>query len=436
MKISIFGLGYVGAVSCGCLAKLGHQVIGVDVSDEKVQRILAGRAPVMEAGLNEMIQEAVAHGMLTATTDASVAVAQSEAALICVGTPSTPSGGVNSAYLEQVTQQIGEAIAIHQPEMFVTLVRSTSLVPIHNRLQHILASSSGRTVGDGVGYVCHPEFLREGVAVEDFFHPPKIVFGVSDSRTAEICQRLYPGIDAPTFVVSPEVASMVKYADNCFHAVKVTFANEMGTIAKHYGVNATEVMEIFCSDTKLNISPRYLRPGTPFGGSCLPKDLRGILDASREAATPLPMLSGTLLSNQQQIDGLMRRIVDPSRPTVGIIGLAFKENTDDVRESPMVALVELISGKGHPVRIYDAHLATEKLIGANKSFALHSIPHLTDLLTQNLQAVVDESDILVVNHRLPTEMWRSLKWSRDGRIIDLVGIPELKSHPGYEGIYW
>lgn len=384
MKISVFGLGYVGAVSCGCLAELGHQIIGVDVNVDKVNLIRNGHSPVLELGLDEMIQKAVKNGLLTATTDAEQAVAESDAALVCVGTPSTRSGGVNSIFLEQVSEQIGKAIAIHKPEFFLLLNRSTSLVPVHHRLQQILCESSGRTMGRGIGYVCHPEFLREGAAVDDFFNPPKIVYGTSDEKSAAACDQLYPGIDAPTFVVSPEVASMIKYADNCFHAVKVTFANEIGTISREYGVDATEVMEVFCQDTKLNISRRYLRPGTPFGGSCLPKDLRGILDAARETATPIPMLAGTLRSNQQQIDSLMRRIVCPDRPTVGIIGLAFKEHTDDVRESPLVTLVELISGKGHAVKIYDEHLAPDQLTGANKSFALQSIPHLADLLSKNL----------------------------------------------------
>ncbi len=436
MNISVFGLGYVGAVSCGCLAELGHNIIGVDVNVEKVERIKSGESPVLELGLDEMIKKAVKNGTLTATTDADEAVAQSDAALVCVGTPSTPSGGVNSIYLEQVAEQIGKAVAKHQPEFFLVLNRSTSLVPIHHRLQEILVNSSGREIGNGIGYVCHPEFLREGAAVDDFFNPPKIVFGTSDEESATRCEQLYPGIEAPSFVVSPEVASMIKYADNCFHAVKVTFANEIGTISRQYGIDATDVMEVFCQDTKLNISRRYLRPGTPFGGSCLPKDLRGILDAARETATSMPMLSGVLQSNQMQVESLMRRIVSPQRPSVGIIGLAFKEHTDDVRESPLVTLVELVSGKGHAVKIYDAHLAPDQLTGANKSFALQSIPHLSDLLSKDLQAVINESDILVINHSLTPDDWKSIEWPTNIRIIDLSGVEELMNQPGYEGIYW
>lgn len=436
MKIAVFGLGYVGAVSCGCLPQLGHEVVGIDVNEDKVKRIAAGQPPVLEVGLPELVQEAVASGRLRSTTDAAEAVRETDAALVCVGTPSTRSGGVNSVYLEKVAEQIGEALRDDPRPFYAVLNRSTSLVPIHRRLAEILERASGRKLGEGVGYACHPEFLREGVAVEDFHSPPKIVFGPTDRKTQAVCDALYPGIDVPTFNVSMEQAAMIKYADNCFHALKVTFANEIGMICGELGVDARAVMEVFCQDTKLNISPKYFRPGAPFGGSCLPKDVRAMLDTARDLANPLPMLSGVLKSNTLQIERLMRRIVSAERPTVGIVGLAFKENTDDVRESPMVALVEQVSGKGHPVRLYDAHLATERMTGANRSFALMSIPHLAELLTHDLQAVVDEADILVISHKLSPEAWQAVRFREGQRILDLVGIESLADKPGYEGLYW
>ena len=436
MKLSVFGLGYVGAVSCGCLAELGHQVVGVDVAASKVDLINAGRPPIVETGLSELLAKHVASGRVRATTSTAEAVAASEAALVCVGTPSTRSGGVDSSFLERACGEIGHAIRQQQLRPFAVLVRSTGLAPVHERLQAELQQSAGRMIGDGLGYACHPEFLREGAAVDDFFHPPKVVFGCSDPATEQVCRGLYPGIDAATFFVSVATASMIKYADNCFHALKVSFANEMGLLSRELGIDAQAVMAVFCRDEKLNISPRYLRPGAPFGGSCLPKDLRAVLDLARQTATPLPLLAGALESNQKQIDALLRRIAAPQRPTVGIIGLAFKEGTDDVRESPMVHLVEQLGGKGHRLRIYDGCLALGSLVGRNRSFALEAIPHLAELLTADLQQVINEADVVVVSHRLTPESWSQVQWKPSQRVIDLVNIPELRDLPGYEGLYW
>lgn len=436
MRISVFGLGYVGTVSCGCLGDLGHTVIGVDVNDVKVERIDAGESPIIEDGLDEILAKVHAEGRISACTSADDAVRDSDLALVCVGTPSTPSGGVNDEYLVRVCQQIGEAVKKHDKDFYTVLNRSTSLPDIHDNLQKVLEKSSGRKLGDGIGYVCHPEFLREGVAVEDFYNPPKIVFGATDERSEAMCRELYPGVDAETFFVTPGVASMVKYADNCFHAVKVTFGNEIGMICKAMDIDSHAVMDIFCSDRKLNISARYLKPGFAYGGSCLPKDIRGVLDGARQTATDLPMLNGVRDSNPLQIEALLKRIVSPERPTVGILGLAFKEGTDDVRESPIVTLVEHLCGKGHPIVIYDRHLSMANLVGSNLNFALQSIPHLAELLTENVQTVVDKADVIVVSHRLDAETWKSVNWRSDQRVIDVVNIPELHGVPGYDGLYW
>lgn len=437
MRIGVFGLGYVGAVSCGCLGALGHRVIGVDVVKDKVDRIGRGESPIIEEGIDEILRKAVKDKLLTSTTDVAGAVRDSDAALVCVGTPSNPAGGVDSTYLDRVCRQIGEAVKAQGRDFYCVLNRSTSLPPVHQNLMRILEESTGSKLGDRIGYVCHPEFLREGIAVHDFYHPPKIVFGPTDEKSASLCRDLYPGIDAETFHVSPEVAAMVKYADNCFHALKVTFGNEIGLICKSLGIDSHAVMDIFCKDRKLNISDKYLRPGNPFGGSCLPKDLRGILDASRVTATPLPMHAGMLESNRVQIDRLVKRIIATSgRAPLGLVGLAFKEGTDDVRESPMVYLVEQLLGKGVPVRIYDEHLAVQRLVGSNKSFALESIPHLAELLSNDLAAVVKASRTLVVNHRLDAKRWSAAGLTAEYRVIDLVNIPELRSLRGYDGLYW
>lgn len=436
MRISVFGLGYVGAVSCGCLADLGHTVVGVDVSQAKVDLINAGKPPIVEAGLNELLEKAIRNKVLRATIDGDEAVKNSDVALLCVGTPSTRSGGVTTHYLEAVARQVGESIKKHNPKHFVVMTRSTSLPHVHQLIIDILEKSSGRKMGQGIGYVCHPEFLREGVAVDDFYHPPKVVFGSTDPVTTEVCRTMYPKIDAPTFHVEPQVAAMIKYADNCFHALKVTFGNEIGLICKELGVDSHKVMDVFCADQKLNISPKYLKPGFAFGGSCLPKDLRAILDTARQTATDLPMLAGMLASNKVQVEALLRRVISERRPVVGLVGLAFKEGTDDVRESPLVNVVEALCGKGHPLKIYDEHLSIQALVGANRSFAFSAIPHLAELMNDKLQDVVDAADVLIVSHRLKPATWQSVKFKPGQRVIDLINVPDLRKAPGYEGLYW
>ncbi|MFO0874350.1 MAG: nucleotide sugar dehydrogenase [Phycisphaerales bacterium] len=437
MRIGVFGLGYVGAVGCACMCDIGHEIVGVDVVKEKTDRINRGESPIIETGIDDMLARASASGRLSATTSVKDAVGRTDLGIVCVGTPSTSTGGVDTRYLDRVCTEIGEAVKAHGKPFYAVLNRSTSLPTIHRALMRVLEESSGRTLGDGIGYVCHPEFLREGAAIHDFYNPPKIVYGASDPRSEALCRDLYPGIEAETFFTSVDVAAMVKYADNCYHAVKVTFGNEVGLICKSLGIDAHAVMEIFCRDRKLNISERYLRPGNPFGGSCLPKDLRGILDASRSTATPMPMLQSTLESNRLQIERLVKRIVAANgRAPIGLVGLSFKEGTDDVRESAMVHLVEQLLGKGIPVRIYDEHLAMNRLVGGNRSFALDSIPHLAEMLSNDLPAVVAQSRTLVVNHRLSPERWAKAGLKADQQILDLVGIPELKGRAGYDGLYW
>lgn len=437
MRISVFGLGYVGAVSSGCLAALGHDVVGVDIVEDKVRRVARGESPIIEQGLNAILKEAISQSRLRATTDVAAAVDESDVGIICVGTPSTASGGIDTRYLDRVCQQIGAAVRSKKTENFTVMVRSTCLPAVHRSLMHVLAESSGSVVGDRIGYVCHPEFLREGSAVNDFYNPPKIVFGTGDDHSRNACQDLYRGIEAEVFHTSVDVAAMVKYADNSFHALKVTFGNEIGLICKAMGIDSRALMDVFCRDLKLNISEKYLRPGNPFGGSCLPKDLRALLDASRTTAVPMPMHAGMLESNRQQVDRIVERIVAANgRHPVGLIGLAFKEGTDDVRESPMVALAEQLLGKGIPVRIYDENLTISNMIGSNRSFATEAIPHLVELLSNDLKSVVAASQTLVINHRLTTEKWASAGLRSDQSLFDLVNVEELGSESHYEGLYW
>ncbi len=435
MKICVIGLGYVGSVSCGCLAALGHHIVGVDINPEKVAAISSGKPPVLEPGLEDLVSKAVDAGTLSATTHLPEAVKDADAALICVGTPSNRQGSVQTGFLTQVCREIAVASAGRKRPL-VVLNRSTCLPRVHTMLQELLHAQGKESTNPTVEYVCHPEFLREGVAVKDFYHPPKIVFGVSGVGASDVCAALYPGIDAPVFTVSVGVASLIKFADNCFHAVKITFANEIGTVAHELGVNASDVMAVFMADTKLNISTAYLRPGAPFGGSCLPKDLRAMLNEARQLGVSLPMLDGALRSNHEQIEQLKQRILAMPHRRVAVVGLAFKEHTDDVRESPMVAIVEWLVGKGSQVVIYDGSLAPERLVGANRAFALSSIPHLTDLMTHELPRAVAAGDLVVVSHRLTADAWASVSWRPDQRIIDMAGIPALAALPQYEGLYW
>ena len=437
MHIAVFGLGYVGAVTVAGLARLGHTVIGVDVSARKVDDLRNGRAPVVEPGLDETLARYAAEGSIDATVDPIEAAAGADVIMIAVGTPSTPAGGVDSRHLLTAAGQIGQGLRSNERDFVAVVSRSTSLPEVHLELRAELERASGRVLGESLGYACHPEFLREASALEDFFDPPAIVVGSDEPRTRELCRALYPTIDAPLIEVGVGEAAMVKYASNCYHAAKVTFANEIGQICNEVGVDARAVMDVFCADDKLNISARYLRPGSPFGGSCLPKDLRAVLDSARRSAVPLPMLSGILLSNRNQIDLIGDRILALAPRRVALVGLAFKQGTDDLREAPMVPVVERLKGKGVEVAIHDRELAGAELQGANKAYALSALPHLADLVHDDLAGVLDGAPVVVISHRLRGEVdWADVELADDVTILDLCDVPELADHPGYEGLYW
>lgn len=438
MKTSVFGLGYVGSVSAGCLASLGHEVIGVDVNAMKVNMINAGQTPVIEAGLGELIAKSVEDKRLCATAQSAEAVASSEVSLVCVGTPSNTNGNLNLTFVERVCQEIGQALA-HVEGFHVVIVRSTILPgTIEGRVIPILEGASGRKAGHDFGVVFNPEFLREGTAVYDFHHPPYTVIGRHDDRSAQVAARLYENVQADVLVVPLKVAEMVKYVNNAFHAVKVTFANEIGNLCKRQGVDGHQVMDIFCRDDKLNLSPYYLKPGFAFGGSCLPKDLRALLYQAHRQDLRLPMLEAVLPSNELQIKQAFEMIKQTRCKKVGALGFSFKAGTDDLRESPMVELVELLVGKGYQVKIYDKNVSMARLHGANRAYIEREIPHIAMLMCDSMEEVLAQSEVVIIGNKAP-EFREALRHARpDQVVIDLVRIVKdrepMEAH--YEGICW
>jgi len=439
MNVSILGLGYVGSVTAACLASQGHKVVGVDVNPDKVEVINNGRSPVVEPGLDRLIRDAVSVGNLSATQDAVAAVAHGDVSLICVGTPSNSNGNLNLEFVERVCAQIGRALAGMKTYKVVAL-RSTVLPEtLGTRLIPLLTRESGKRVGADFGVAVNPEFLREGSAIEDFRNPPFTIVGQVDKRAGDVLAALYANISAPIFCTDPDTACLVKYASNAFHALKVTFANEIGRLCKEQGIDSTQVMEIFCQDTKLNISSRYLRPGFAFGGSCLPKDLRALLYLARHSDLRLPVLESILPSNHLQIQTVVDLILRDHRRKVGIIGLSFKPDTDDLRESPVVEMVETLSGKGLKIKIYDENVNLSRLMGGNKAFIERVIPHISALMCASMEEVVDSSDVIVVAHDLRDGRKRLTDLLKpDQLLIDFVKVvsDEDRCPAAYEGIGW
>ena len=421
MKISVFGLGYVGAVTAACLAKEGHTVVGVDVAEGKVDLINAGQSPLLEEGISELIADEVKAGRLSATTDIEKAVHDSDMALVCVGTPSQPNGSLDDRYIRQVIGEIGELIA-KRDSPFLIVVRST-VTPgtMTDLVIPILESTTGRPAGDGYDVAFHPEFLREGSSIADFYAPPKIVVGERVSGSGDAVLELYgEHIVAPRIVCELPVAETVKYCDNLFHALKITFANEIGLMCKSLGIDGISAMEIFCQDRKLNISNKYLMPGFAFGGSCLPKDLRAFTALAQSQDIKLPMLESLLPSNVLQIEYAINEILETGAKKVGFHGLAFKKGTDDLRESPYVELAERLLGKGKDLVFYDELVHDSRLIGGNKAYVEQRLPHLADLLTSSTEDL-NECDLILICHQ-PSEASLT-HWQQAGvRTIDLTGI--------------
>jgi GDP-mannose 6-dehydrogenase len=437
MQLSVFGLGYVGCVSAGCFAREGHSVVGVDVNPAKVEMINRGESTIVEEGIAELIREVVEQGRLRATTDVADAVAQSSLSLICVGTPSRANGSIDLGYIERVCEQIGSALRV-KDQAHLVVIRSTVMPgTIEEVVIPALQRSSGKTPGAGFDVCSNPEFLREGSSIRDFFDPPFTLIGARSEDAAAPLAELYLGIDSPLYVTEIRVAEMVKYACNAFHGLKVAFANEVGNVCKEVGIDSHAVMEIFAADTKLNISAAYLKPGFAFGGSCLPKDLRALTYKARELDLQTPVLSAILESNQQQIERAFDMVMRTGERRIGVLGLSFKEGTDDLRESPMVELVERLLGKGMELSIYDRNVSEGGLLGANQEFIERHIPHIWSLMRDDMGEVMDSSDILILGNKDPE--FRGLQDRRAGqKVIDLARVLDESSTngSGYEGICW
>jgi GDP-mannose 6-dehydrogenase len=438
MKLSVFGLGYVGCVSAACFAKEGHEVVGVDVNPTKVEIINSGKSPIVEAGIGELIGEMVREGRLRATTDTLEAVRDTDLSLICVGTPSNPNGSLDLKYVKRVCQEIGAGLEAKRGSRHTVVIRSTMLPgTIEGTVVPTLEVYSGLKAGRDFGVCINPEFLREGTSLKDFYAPPFTLIGADDEDAAAPVRRLYAGVDAPVVVVGVREAEMVKYACNAFHAVKVSFANEVGNVCKGLGIDSHEVMRVFCMDAKLNLSPYYLKPGFAFGGSCLPKDLRAVVYKAKELDVEVPLLASVLPSNRQQVERAAQMILRTGKRRVGILGMSFKAGTDDLRESPMVTLIETLIGKGLQLSIYDRDVSLARLFGANKEYIEREIPHISQLMRASIDEVLADAEVIVVGNK--AEEFRAVegRLRGDQTIVDLVRVFDNRASGGnYDGICW
>jgi len=423
MRLSIFGLGYVGCVSAACFAARGHEVIGVDVNELKVELINQGRSPVVEPGLSELIGEAVKDKRLRATNDAVAAVKDSDISLICVGTPSNHNGSLDLSYIKSACRQIGEALET-KSRYHIVVLRSTMLPgTVESTVIPALEVYSGKRAGRDFGVAVNPEFLREGTSLHDFDHPPFTLIGADDEDAGAPLTKLYAHVDAPLIIAGIKETEMVKYACNSFHALKVTFANEIGNICHELGVDSHCVMDIFCRDDKLNLSPYYLKPGFAFGGSCLPKDLRALLHKAKEVDVRAPVLEAVLASNRQQVEKAVEMILRTGRRRVAVLGLSFKTGTDDLRESPMATLIETLIGKGLRLTIYDREVELARLHGANKEFIERGIPHIASLLCPTLSETVAEAEVVVIGKKDQEFDALPRLLGDEQLVIDLVRLP-------------
>jgi GDP-mannose 6-dehydrogenase len=437
LRISVFGLGYVGTVSAGCLARHGHQVIGVDPIKTKVELINSGQSPIIEAEIGEIISAAVLRGNLRATDDSADAVLSTDVSIICVGTPSQPNGNLDLRFVRGVCEQIGSALKMKK-NWHVVAVRSTVLPgTVRKIVIPMLEETSGKRAGKEFG-VCHnPEFLREGSAVHDFDFPPKTVIGETDSCSGETVAALYSVLNAPLVRTELEISEMIKYVDNCWHALKIGFANEIGNLCKALGVDSHRVVDIFCQDRKLNISPAYLMPGFAFGGSCLPKDLRALAYHARAHDIETPIISSILPSNDMQVRRGIDLVMKSGHKRIGILGFSFKAGTDDLRESPLIELIERLIGKGYNLRLYDKNVRLASLTGSNRDFILNRIPHISQLMVDSVSQLLTHAQTIVIGNNDP-EFRQIPAQVCDGQVVvDFVRIADLCTEEGkYEGICW
>jgi len=435
MKISIFGLGYVGCVSLGCLAKNGHQVIGVDINQLKVDLINSGLPTIVEKDIDHIIKEEHDKGKISATTSAEDAVLDSEISIICVGTPSSPQGHLNLNYIYKTAEQIGLAI-MKKNEFHTVIIRSTVMPGTNKKLGEIIETHSGKKRGEGFSVVSNPEFLREGSAVKDYYHPAVTVIGGDHSGALEKVSSIYRELDAPIEITDIEVAEIIKYVNNSFHALKISFANEVGNISKSLGIDSHKVMEVFCKDTQLNISPAYFKPGFAYGGSCLPKDLKGMATLAHDNYLSAPVLNAIHESNENQKRIAFELIQRTGKKNIALMGLSFKEGTDDLRYSPSVDIAEKLIGKGYNLSIYDKNVHLSKLFGANKQFIEEHLPHLSDLITNDPLEALKNADVILINHKnFDAKPYLEILAEKTA-LIDLVRLPELEDLPNYQGLCW
>ncbi len=422
MKISIFGLGYVGAVTAGCFAADGHQVLGVDPVPEKVELMNRGQSPIVEAEIGEIVAETARNGRLRATQDPTVAVEDTDLSFVCVGTPSQSNGNLDLRYIRRICEQIGNALRT-KSDRHTVVIRSTILPgTMRNVVIPTLQEFSRKRAGEDFGICNNPEFLREGSAVRDFRSPPKTVIGELDRASGDLLASLYEKLDAPLIRTDLNTAEMVKYVDNCWHALKIGFANEIGNLCDSIDVDAEAVMNIFCQDKKLNISPAYLKPGFAFGGSCLPKDLRALSYQAKMRDLELPILSAVLPSNEMQVARGAKLVVDSGNSRVGVLGFSFKAGTDDLRESPVIEVIERLIGKGYDLRIYDRNVSMAALVGANRDFILNRIPHISRLMVSSIDAVLAHAKTIVIGNNDPEFSQIQTKLREDQVLVDLVRI--------------
>lgn len=437
MKVSIFGLGYVGTVSAGCLANDGHEVVGVDPVFAKADLINRGQSPIIEAEIGEIIAATVKSGGLRATNDPGEAIKATELSFVCVGTPSQANGNLDLRYIRRICEQIGEALK-HKSVRHTVVIRSTILPgTMLNVVIPTLEEFSGKKAGSDFGVCNNPEFLREGSAVKDFRSPPKTVIGELDKASGDMLAKLYEKLDAPLIRTDLQTSEMVKYVDNSWHALKIGYANEIGNLCKAFGLDAHAVMNIFCQDRKLNISPAYLSPGFAFGGSCLPKDIRALSYQAKIHDLQLPILTSILPSNEMQIARGLQLIMDKGRKKVGILGFSFKAGTDDLRESPVIEVIERLLGKGYDLRIYDKNVNIARLVGANRDFILNRIPHISKLMVGDIDAVLHHAETIVLGNKDPDFRRVPERLGDNQTLVDFVRIIEGRSMNGnYDGICW
>lgn len=437
MRISIFGMGYVGAVSAACLASTGHKVIGVDPNQTKVDLINSGASPIVEKDLDTLLKDGVDNGAISAMTDANQAVQNTDISFICVGTPSQLNGSLDLKFVRYVCEDIGKAIK-EKNEFHVVVARSTMLPgSMREVVIPALEEASGKKAGVDFGVCNNPEFLRESTAVYDYHNPPKTVIGETDERSGDILVELYKDLDAPLIRTDISTAEMVKYTDNVWHALKVSFANEIGNICKGIGIDGHEVMNIFCQDTKLNLSPYYMKPGFAFGGSCLPKDVRALNYKAKSLDLELPIIGSIMANNQHQIDRGFNMVTQKGNRKISILGFSFKAGTDDLRESPIVEVIERLIGKGYDIKLYDKNVSLAKLTGANKDYILNAIPHISKLMVDSMDEALAHGETIVIGNGSDEFKTVLDKMSPEQVVVDLVRISDQISEEGrYDGICW